>query len=167
MLFPQPDIPQIAEVWATRFLFHPIFHLSGKYGWDPFSSLIEIVGEGQEPSTGPRFGTNSPMFLGHGLVDFCAVFTIRHRIYPTRIRQRCFLKNSLVWSPCWMWCGPVHPKSDIFYFSAWHPYTDFRSFRHTYSITQSICRTGGKFSWDPFSGLGEFVIKFLRIFLKI
>jgi len=45
---------------------------------------------GRAPRTGPRVGTNSPTFLGHGLADFCAVFTIRYKLYPTRITQRCF-----------------------------------------------------------------------------
>jgi len=38
-------------------------------------------------------GINLPTFLGHGLADFCAAFTIRYRLYPDKIRQRCFFLN--------------------------------------------------------------------------
>jgi len=65
--------------------------LPGKFGWNPFSSLIEIAGERQAPRTGRfyRVAINSPTFLVHGLVDFCAISTTRYRIYPARIRRRC------------------------------------------------------------------------------
>jgi len=60
-----------------------------KSGWDPFSSLREIAGKRQAQRTSPRVGTK---FLGHGLADFCAIFTIWYRIYPAEYGSVAFWK---------------------------------------------------------------------------
>jgi len=81
---------QTSEVWTTRFfLFQPICRLPSVWKvWLRSVSLGEIAGEGRSTRTGPRVGTNSSTFLGHGLADFCAVFTVMYII-----RQRCFFEK--------------------------------------------------------------------------
>jgi len=69
---------------------YAVCRLPENFGLDLFSSIREIAGKQQAPRTGRKVGTNSPMFLGHCLADFWAVFTIRYKIYPARNRQRCF-----------------------------------------------------------------------------
>ena len=136
---------------------YAVFRLPGKFGWGPFSSLREIAGERQTPRTGPRVGINSPTFLGHSLADFCAVFTTRYRIYPVRIRRRCFFKNFSHLSAILDLVRADLAKKLHFCLQFSWPPTDCRSLTPRF-LFQSICRLRGKFGWDLFNSLEEFAI---------
>ena len=45
------------------------------------------------PRTGPRVGTNSLTFVGHGLIDFRAVYTVRYGIISPESDCVAFLKE--------------------------------------------------------------------------
>jgi len=90
---PQPDTP---TDFRRRFLFQPVCRLPGKFGWDPFSSLGEIAGEGREPRTAnPRVGTNSPTFLGYGLTDFARFSPFSSEFIPPEVNSVVIEVHSL------------------------------------------------------------------------
>jgi len=136
---PKPDTP--TDFTSLNHSFFIPEHLTS--AWKVSLTLGEIAGEWRAPHTGLRVSRNSPKFLGHGLAEFCAVFTIPCRMYQVRIRQRFFLK---IMPPFNHHVGfSVGGSRHKWHFAppTW-PSTDFRSLTPPF-LFQPICHLRGKF----------------------